>query len=76
MHNQQLYAIVPPSGGNNGLQQGIMLQIAKPDKQSETRAFRNGVQNIQITDGQQSYEIIQKADGDEHDEGQQGNIEE
>ena len=72
MHNQQLYAIVPSNGAGGGISQGIPLQIAKPDKQSETRAFRNGVQNIQITDGGQSYEIIQKSEED-HEETQQGN---
>ena len=72
MHNQQLYAIVPSNGAGGGISQGIPLQIAKPDKQSETRAFRNGVQNIQITDGGQSYEIIQKSEED-HEESQQGN---
>ena len=53
---------------------GIPLQIAKQDKQGETRAFRNGVQNIQITDGGQQYEIIQKTEDVDHEETQQGKL--
>lgn len=71
MHNQQLYAIVPSNAGNGGISRGIPLQIAKQDKQGETRAFRNGVQNIQITDGGQQYEIIQKTEDVDHEETQQ-----
>lgn len=56
------------------ISRGIPLQIAKPDKQGETRAFRNGVQNIQITDGGQQYEIIQKSEDVDHEETQQGKL--
>ena len=64
--------IIDSCKAGSNISHGIPVQIAKQDK-TETRAIRSGIQNVQQSADGQTYEIIQQADGEEHDQHAQGN---